>query len=87
MRAAIGGQLFFLVLFSYTFFIDGMTGLTVAIGSVITLAVLMRVTAHTDWEGLFQRPQTASTSRPSAEAAPAFSQRALARRRGTGALA
>ena len=62
MRAAIGGQLFLLVLFSYTFFIDGMTGLTVAIGSVITLAVLMRVTAHTDWEGLFQRPKTASTS-------------------------
>ncbi|MFT5126524.1 MAG: hypothetical protein ACI8W8_000118 [Rhodothermales bacterium] len=57
MRAAIGGQLFFLVLFSYTFFIEGMTGLTVAIGSVITLAVLMRVTAGTDWELLFSRPE------------------------------
>lgn len=46
---AVGGQVFFLVLFSYSFFLQGITGLTVAIGSVVTLAVLMKVTAHTDW--------------------------------------
>lgn len=52
-KIAIGGQLFFLVLFSYSFFLKGMTGLTVAIGSVVTLGVLMRLTAHVDWEKVF----------------------------------
>ena len=55
-KVAVAGQLFFLVLFSYSFFLKGMTGLTVAIGSVITLAVLMRVTAHLDWNEVFARP-------------------------------
>ncbi|MCP4645032.1 MAG: cell envelope integrity protein CreD, partial [bacterium] len=40
-KVAAAGQLFFLVLFSYTFFLEGITGLAVAIGSVVTLAVLM----------------------------------------------
>lgn len=52
-KVAIGGQLFFLVLFSYSFFIQGFTGLTVAIGAVATLAVLMKVTATVDWEDVF----------------------------------
>jgi hypothetical protein len=30
-----------------------MTGLTVAIGSVLTLAVLMRITARVDWNEVF----------------------------------
>ncbi len=51
--AAIGGQLFFLVLFSYSFFLKGTTGLTVAIGSVLTLAVLMALTAKLDWNEVF----------------------------------
>ncbi len=49
------GQLIYLILFSYSFFIDGLTGLTVAIGSVITLAVMMRLTAHIDWNTVFQK--------------------------------
>jgi len=53
LSAAIGGQLFFLVLFSYSFFLKGMTGLTVAIGSVVTLAILMRLTLRTDWTQVF----------------------------------
>lgn len=55
-KVAAAGQLFFLVLFSYSFFFKGITGLTVAIGSVVTLAVLMRATAHVDWEDVFARP-------------------------------
>jgi len=52
-KVAIAGQLFYLVLFSYSFFLKGVTGLTIAIGSVVTLAVLMRVTAHIDWNEVF----------------------------------
>ena len=50
---AVVGQTFFLVLFSYSFFLKGATGLTVAIGSVLTLAVLMKVTVHIDWHEFF----------------------------------
>jgi hypothetical protein len=42
-------QLLFLVLFSYAFFFEGYTGLTVTIGAVLTLFVLMQVTARVDW--------------------------------------
>ncbi|HPO16185.1 MAG TPA: inner membrane CreD family protein [Candidatus Hydrogenedentes bacterium] len=52
-KIAAAGQIFFLVLFSYSFFLKGITGLTVAIGSVVTLAILMKVTAHVDWESVF----------------------------------
>lgn len=52
-KAAMAGQLFFLVLFSYSFFFKGITGLVVAIGSVVTLAILMRVTAHVSWNDVF----------------------------------
>lgn len=54
-KVAMAGQLFFLVLFSYSFFIEGITGLTVTIGSVITLAILMWVTAHVNWDDVFKR--------------------------------
>ncbi len=47
-------RLFFLVLFSYSFFFKGITGLTVAVGSVVTLAVLMKVTAGIDWNEVFK---------------------------------
>ena len=53
-KIAAAGQLFYLVLFSYSFFLEGMTGLTVTIGSVLTLAVLMKLTARLDWNELFQ---------------------------------
>jgi hypothetical protein len=55
-KVAVAGQMFFLVLFSYSFFLKGITGLTVAVGSVVTLAVLMKVTAHVDWNEVFARP-------------------------------
>lgn len=53
-KIAALGQLFYLVLFSYSFFLEGTTGLTVTIGSVITLAVLMKLTAKLDWNRVFK---------------------------------
>jgi hypothetical protein len=43
----------FLVLFSYAFFFEGYTGLTVTVGAVLTLFVLMQVTARVDWGEVF----------------------------------
>lgn len=57
-------QLVFLVLFSYTFFFEGLTGLAVAIGSVITLGCFMAKTAHVDWEQVFSRPATPPPAPP-----------------------
>jgi hypothetical protein len=63
-KAAIAGQIFFLVLFSYSFFLEGITGLTVAIGSVVTLAVLMKVTADVNWDEVFAKKTKQPTPPP-----------------------
>jgi hypothetical protein len=47
-------QFLFLVLFSYAFFYEGYTGLVITIGAIITLAVMMQVTAKIDWEQIFK---------------------------------
>lgn len=52
-------QLVFLVLFSYAFFFEGYTGLTVTVGAIVTLFVLMQVTALVDWAEVFSRPANA----------------------------
>ena len=52
---AVGAQFAYMVLFSYSFFIDGYSGLTIAIGSVLTLAFLMATTAKIDWSKRFGR--------------------------------
>ena len=49
----------FLVLFSYAFFFEGYTGLTVTVGAVITLFVLMQLTARVDWSVVFARRRAA----------------------------
>lgn len=46
-------QFIFLVLFSYSFFFSGFTGLAVTVGSVLTLAFFMVKTGTTDWERVF----------------------------------
>jgi hypothetical protein len=46
-------QLVYLVGFSYAFFWVGMTGLTITIGAILTLAVLMQVTGRLDWGKVF----------------------------------
>jgi len=71
-------QILFLVLFSYSFFFTGFTGLAITIGSVLTLGYFMVKTAHVDWEAVFpkkepRRPaaQWAPVSAPVAATAPA----------------
>jgi Inner membrane protein CreD len=53
-RAGIA-QLVFLVLFSYAFFFEGYTGLTVTVGAIVTLFVLMQATVRVDWGTVFVR--------------------------------
>ena len=48
-------QFVFLVLFSYSFFFSGITGLAVTIGAVLTLAFFMAKTAKVDWETVFPK--------------------------------
>jgi hypothetical protein len=52
-RDAAVAQLVYLVLFSYAFFFDGYTGLTVTIGAILTLFALMQATARLDWNQVF----------------------------------
>jgi inner membrane protein involved in colicin E2 resistance len=54
-------QLVYLVLFSYTFFFQGFTGLAITVLSVLTLFVVMQYTGKVDWGSLF-----ASSPDPSA---------------------
>ncbi len=57
-RVAVPAQFAYLVLFSFSFFFDGLTGITIAVGAVVTLALLMVLTARVDWSGVFgRRPQ------------------------------
>lgn len=42
-------QLVYLVGFSYAFFFEGFTGLTVTIGAIVTLYVVMQLTAKINW--------------------------------------
>jgi hypothetical protein len=42
-------QLVYLVLFSFTFFFKGVTGLAITVGAVITLAVMMQLTGRVSW--------------------------------------
>jgi inner membrane protein involved in colicin E2 resistance len=47
-------QFIYLVLFSYAFFFNGFTGLAITIGAIVTLFVVMQMTARIDW----RRPAT-----------------------------
>jgi len=42
-------QFVYLVLFSYTFFLEGYTGLSITIGSILTLFIVMQKTARIRW--------------------------------------
>ncbi len=48
-RVALAAQSAYMVLFSYSFFFKGLTGLTLTIGGVVTLGVLMALTAKVNW--------------------------------------
>ena len=49
-------QLLYLVLFSFTFFWTGFTGLSITIGAIVTLAVMMQITGRTRWLGREPEP-------------------------------
>lgn len=42
-------QMVYLVGFSYAFFLDGFTGLAITIGAIVTLFIVMQMTAKIDW--------------------------------------
>jgi inner membrane protein involved in colicin E2 resistance len=59
-------QVVYLVLFSYAFFFRGFTGLAITIGSILTLFVVMQMTARIRWSEKFQRSfRTALPAGPS----------------------
>jgi len=49
-RISAIAQFAYMVLFSYSFFFDGLTGISIALGAVVTLALLMAFTAKVDWD-------------------------------------
>jgi inner membrane protein involved in colicin E2 resistance len=51
-------QFVFLVLFSYSFFFQGYTGLAITLLCVATLFVTMQITARFDWEAVFRNDGT-----------------------------
>jgi hypothetical protein len=46
-------QFVYLVLFSYAFFFKGFTGLSITIGAIVTLFVVMQLTAKIKWSDRF----------------------------------
>ncbi len=54
-RLAAFAQAAYMILFSYSFFFDGLTGLTITIGAIATLALLMATTAKINWSERFAR--------------------------------
>ena len=53
VKIALPAQLAYLVLFSYSFFFDGLSGITITVGAIATLALLMINTARVDWGTIF----------------------------------
>jgi len=54
-------QLIYLVVFSYTHFVKGLTGLIITVFSIATLFVVMQLTARVRWSEVFSPRQTGST--------------------------
>ena len=58
LLVAAPAQVAYMVLFSYSFFFDGLTGLTITIGAIATLALLMIATAKVNWAEKFSASKT-----------------------------
>jgi inner membrane protein involved in colicin E2 resistance len=52
IREAATAQFIYLVLFSYAFFFQGFTGLSVTIGAILTLFIVMQMTGRIRWTEL-----------------------------------
>jgi hypothetical protein len=60
-------QLIYQVLFGLAHFLEGYTGLTITVGAIVTLAIVMHLTARTDWENVFRlKPRTPEPTTQSA---------------------
>ena len=53
-RIALPAQFIYLVLYSFSFFFDGLTGIAITAVAILTLATLMLQTARLDWSQVFQ---------------------------------
>ncbi len=53
LAVALPAQLLYLTVFSGSFFFDGLTGITITLLAILTLALLMAFTARTDWRQVF----------------------------------
>ena len=51
-------QFVYLVLFSYTFFFEGYTGLAITLLCISTLFAVMQFTGKVDWEDVFRQEQS-----------------------------
>jgi Inner membrane protein CreD len=51
-------QFVYLVIFSYTFFFEGYTGLAITILCIITLFIIMQFTGRIDWGSLSRKPNS-----------------------------
>jgi hypothetical protein len=58
-KVALPAQIAYLVLFSASFFFDGLTGITLTVCGISTLAWLMFLTAKVDWRTIFSRREKA----------------------------
>jgi hypothetical protein len=52
-RLGAVAQFAYMILFSYSFFFEGLTGLTITVGAIVTLALLMLTTAKVNWAEKF----------------------------------
>ena len=57
-QLAAVAQFAYMILFSYSFFFEGLTGLTITIGAIATLALLMVTTAKVNWAAKFASKAT-----------------------------
>ena len=68
LRETAISQLVYMVLFSYTFFFKGYTGLAITILCVLTLFTVMQFTGRVNWDELFQGEKTREGIPPPIEA-------------------
>ena len=57
-------QMVYLVLFSYSFFFKGYTGLSITVLCICTLFIVMQCTAKVDWEEIFAVKEDDNKNRP-----------------------
>jgi len=62
-------QVIYLVLFSFSFFWEGFTGLAITVGAILTLFMMMQLTGRLDWaevlgKGGRSAPPAATPSSP-----------------------